>query len=50
MVWFKLIKPIFIVNNFVRDFFHGSINEMVERLTDAEVTSFKEIGNLLDRC
>jgi len=50
MTWFKLAKPAFIVGNFVRGFFHGSIDEVVETFTDAEVTRFKDTADLLDRC
>ena len=46
----KLAKPTFIVVNFVRGFSHGSLDEVVETFTDAEITCFKDTANLLDRC
>lgn len=50
MAWFKLAKPAFIVGNFVRGFFHGSIDEVVETFTDSEVIRFKDTADLLGRC
>ncbi len=49
MAWLKLAKPAFFIGNFVRGFFHGSVDEALETFTDAEITRFKDTADLLDR-
>lgn len=50
MAWSKLAKPAFVVGNFVRGFFHGSVDEVVETFTNAEITRFKDTSDLLGKC
>ena len=50
MGWIPLAKPAFIAGNFVRGFFHGSVDEVRETFTDAEILRFKGTADLLERC
>lgn len=50
MAWGKLAKPAFLLGNFLRGFFHGSVDEVVETFIDKEVTRFKDTADLLNKC
>ena len=50
MVWKKIVKPAFIVGQFVRGFIHGAGDELIETFTDAEITRFKDTSELLEQC
>ena len=46
----KLAKLAFLLRNFVRGFFHGSIDEMVQTFTYTEIIYFKDAADLVDKC
>jgi len=50
MTWTKLAKPALVVGNFVRGFFHGAVDEVVDTFTDTEIIRFGDTTKMLDRC
>ena len=50
MGWKKIVKPAFVVGQFVRGFFDGSRDELVETFTDAEILRFKDTSEILEKC
>lgn len=50
MSWISLGKPAFIVGNFIRGFFHGSADEVLNTFTDAEIVRFKDSADLIRNC
>jgi hypothetical protein len=48
MVWRKIAKHAFFIGNFVRGFLDGSVDEVFETFTDAEVTRFKDTADILE--
>ena len=50
MGWTSLAKPAFVFGNFVRGFFHGSADEVLETFTDAEIIRFRDTADLLTGC
>lgn len=54
MSFIKLGKPAFVLGNFIRGFISGglkgSVDEIKETFTDAEITRFSDTAKMLDRC
>ena len=50
MAWTKLVKPAFILGDFVRGFLHGSLDEAKMTFTDAEISRFSDTAEMLKRC
>lgn len=50
MNWMKLGKPAFVLKNFVRGFFHGTIDEVKSTFTNAEISRFRDTAEMLDHC
>lgn len=50
MTGIDLAKPAFVVGNFVRGFLHGSVDEICNTFSDAEVAKFKDTADLLRSC
>jgi hypothetical protein len=46
----KLVKPAFIVGNFMRGFLDGASDEVMNTFSDQQITRFKDTADLLKNC